>query len=94
MGLSVTHLSPLGSQVSFTHATVTRIESVVDWEAIAKKYRALVGDTDTESGSIKETENENNASSVDIQGQPPPPVGAGQVIGNNVANAVGGQHAV
>lgn len=87
----MTHLSPLGSQVSFSHATSTRIENVADWEAIAKKYRALFGDTDTDSGSIKETENENTTSNVDVQAQPPP---VAQVIGNNVANAVGGQHAV
>ncbi|GBO98317.1 Transient receptor potential-gamma protein [Eumeta japonica] len=40
--LSVVHLSPLGSQVSF--ANMTRIENVVDWDAIAKKYRALMRD--------------------------------------------------
>lgn len=36
------HLSPLGSQAGFEH--VTRIENVVDWEVIAKKYRALMRD--------------------------------------------------
>ncbi|KAG7306284.1 hypothetical protein JYU34_008884 [Plutella xylostella] len=40
--LSVVHLSPLGSQAGFEH--VTRIENVVDWEVIAKKYRALMRD--------------------------------------------------
>lgn len=37
--LSVVHLSPLGSQLSFN--TATRIESVVDWDMIRKKYIAL-----------------------------------------------------
>lgn len=45
MGLSVSHMSPLGSQLSFTMQT-TRIEHVTDWEAIAKKYRALMGEVD------------------------------------------------
>lgn len=35
------HLSPLGSQLSFNSAT--RIESVVDWDSIRKKYLALTG---------------------------------------------------
>jgi hypothetical protein len=43
--LSVAHLSPLGSQLSFS-AHTTRIEHVTDWEAIAKKYRALMGQVD------------------------------------------------
>lgn len=40
--LSVVHLSPLGSQIGFDNTT--RIENVVDWEIIAKKYRALMRD--------------------------------------------------
>lgn len=40
--LSVVHLSPLGSQLSFSN--MTRIENVVDWEIIAKKYRTLTRD--------------------------------------------------
>ncbi|XP_028981974.1 serine/threonine-protein phosphatase 6 regulatory ankyrin repeat subunit A [Diachasma alloeum] len=35
------HLSPLGSQLSFN--TALRIESVVDWDAISKKYLILTG---------------------------------------------------
>lgn len=56
--LSVVHLSPLGSQLSFA-AQTTRIEHVTDWEAIAKKYRALMGQVDEvkEQGS---TENEDS----------------------------------
>lgn len=54
-GLSVVHLSPLGSQLSFS-AQTTRIEHVTDWEAIAKKYRALVGHVD----EVKDASNDDN----------------------------------
>ncbi|CAH1403231.1 unnamed protein product [Nezara viridula] len=43
VALSVVHLSPLGSQLSFSNAA-TKLENVADWEAIAKKYRALIGE--------------------------------------------------
>lgn len=59
-GLSVVHLSPLGSQLSFS-AQTTRIEHVTDWEAIAKKYRALMGQVDEvkdASSDDKEEEDE------------------------------------
>ncbi|CAH1122114.1 unnamed protein product [Ceutorhynchus assimilis] len=52
-GLAVGQMSPLGSQLSFS-ATTTRIEHVTDWEAIAKKYRALMGHED----EIKEALND------------------------------------
>lgn len=45
MTLSVVHLSPLGSQLSFNN-NATRVENVVDWEATSKKYRTLRGDFD------------------------------------------------
>lgn len=48
------HLSPLGSQTSFATMNQTRIETVADWEAISKKYRALVGLDGDDSGSMKE----------------------------------------
>lgn len=51
--LSVLHLSPLGSQTSFATLNQTRIENVADWEAISKKYRALVGLDGEDSGSMK-----------------------------------------
>lgn len=54
-GLSMVHLSPLGSQLSFS-AQTTRIEHVTDWEAIAKKYRALMGQVD----EVKEFSNDDN----------------------------------
>lgn len=41
VALSVVHLSPLGSQLSFSNAP--RIDNVVDWEVVRRKYRGLVG---------------------------------------------------
>lgn len=38
-GFSNIHMSPLGSQMSFTG--VQKIETVVDWDSIRKKYLAL-----------------------------------------------------
>lgn len=55
VALSIGHMSPLGSQLSFT-AQATRIEHVTDWEAIAKKYRALMGEVD----EVKEQSSEEN----------------------------------
>ncbi|XP_076174428.1 no mechanoreceptor potential C isoform X3 [Ptiloglossa arizonensis] len=43
VALSVVHLSPLGSQLSFGNAV--RIDNVVDWEAVRRKYRDLYGET-------------------------------------------------
>jgi len=42
MSVSVVHLSPYGSQISFASLS-NRIETVTDWDSIAKKYRALQG---------------------------------------------------
>nr|XP_012134976.1 PREDICTED: serine/threonine-protein phosphatase 6 regulatory ankyrin repeat subunit A-like [Megachile rotundata] len=55
--LSVVHLSPLGSQLSFNSAT--RIESVVDWDSIRKKYLALAGN-EPEKEADKDDKNEDN----------------------------------
>ncbi|XP_067209506.1 uncharacterized protein [Linepithema humile] len=41
--LSVVPLSPLGSQLSFGYA-VSKIDNVVDWEAVRRKYRDLYGE--------------------------------------------------
>jgi len=41
--LSVAPMSPLGSQLSFGHA-VSKIDNVVDWEAVRRKYRDLYGE--------------------------------------------------
>ncbi|KAL6268501.1 hypothetical protein P5V15_001633 [Pogonomyrmex californicus] len=52
MTLSVVHLSPLGSQLSFNSAT--RIENVVDWDSIRKKYLALTGNEPEKEEAEKE----------------------------------------
>lgn len=65
--LSVAHLSPLGSQLSFS-SSLNRIENVTDWDSIAKKYRALMGETtetsqqsaDDEEGATNELAESNN----------------------------------
>ncbi|GAB1865703.1 Ion transport domain-containing protein, partial [Camponotus japonicus] len=84
MTLSVVHLSPLGSQLSFN--TATRIENVVDWDSIRKKYLALTGNEpekeDAEKeGKSDEDENEDekgqtasNASTIPATTVPNPPV--------------------
>lgn len=62
VGLSVVHLSPLGSQLSFGQHPSTRIENVVDWDTIAKKYRSLFG-VESDGSSIQtESENKSNTS--------------------------------
>lgn len=84
MALSVVHLSPLGSQMSFAQPPTTRIENVADWEAIAKKYRALNGGDSEDTGSLRDSED--NASHLSDAQQAPPVA----QIGNNV-NAMGNQ---
>ncbi|XP_037903075.1 serine/threonine-protein phosphatase 6 regulatory ankyrin repeat subunit A isoform X2 [Hermetia illucens] len=89
VALSVVHLSPLGSQTSFMQSNQNRIENVADWESIAKKYRALVGDE--EGGSIKDSDVE----SMNAEGSAAAPaaIQAPPVVGNNIqANAI--QHHV
>lgn len=39
VALSVAHLSPLGSQLSFSNSL--RIDNVVDWDVVRRKYREL-----------------------------------------------------
>lgn len=63
VALSVVHLSPLGSQLSFGQLAATRIETVCDWDAIAKKYRSLFGGEAEETSSTRtEADNQSNAS--------------------------------
>ena len=79
IALSV-HLSPLGSQLSFNSAT--RIESVVDWDSIRKKYLALTGSEPEKDVEKEEKENEDdeedfgptasNASTVPVTASTPP----------------------
>jgi hypothetical protein len=60
-GLSAVHLSPLGSQLSFSNS-LTRIENITDWDSIAKKYRALMGEaTETSQQSADDEEEAANA---------------------------------
>lgn len=59
--LSVVHLSPLGSQTSFATLNQTRIENVADWEAISKKYRALVGLDGEDSTSMKDNSDDDKS---------------------------------
>lgn len=77
VALSVVHLSPLGSQLSFGQHAGTRIENVVDWDAIAKKYRLLFGGEPEETGSVHtESDNQSNASGEAQHGaSTAPPVG-------------------
>lgn len=60
------HLSPLGSQLSFAQHASTRIENVVDWDAIAKKYRLLFGGEPEETGSAH-TENDSQSNASEAQ---------------------------
>lgn len=81
--LSVVHLSPLGSQVSFATASATRIENVVDWVQIANKYRALMGDLE-ETGSMSHTDGDEKSNNSEL-----PTAAAAAQMGNNVnANAI------
>jgi hypothetical protein len=52
--LSVAPLSPLGSQLSFGHA-VSKIDNVVDWEAVRRKFRDLYGKKIEEKPASKES---------------------------------------
>lgn len=70
--LSVVHLSPLGSQLSFNSAT--RIENVVDWDSIRKKYLALAGNEPEKEDEENEDENApmvSNSSTVPTTTTPP-----------------------
>lgn len=77
-GLSIGQMSPLGSQLSLS-AVTTRIEHVTDWEAIAKKYRVLMGQDD----EIKEAGNEENEEDDEdaAPNGPPPPMVSTSSIG-------------
>lgn len=85
--MSVVHLSPLGSQLSFGQPPGTRIENVVDWESIAKKYRSLFGSEPEETGSTHtEADNQSNTSGDAAQHAAPaqPPVGNNTAASNQV----------
>lgn len=57
--LSVVPLSPLGSQLSFGHA-VSKIDNVVDWEAVRRKYRDLYGEKIEEKPAEESKESAEN----------------------------------
>ncbi|XP_011693088.1 PREDICTED: uncharacterized protein LOC105453085 [Wasmannia auropunctata] len=52
VALSVAHLSPLGSQLSFRN--VAKIDNVVDWDVVRRKYRDLYGEK-IEEKPVEET---------------------------------------
>lgn len=81
--MSVVHLSPLGSQMSFAQPTTTRIENVADWEAIAKKYRALNGGDPEETTSQRDSEADNASTTSEAAGGGGGG-GGGGAVGNNV----------
>lgn len=58
MRLSVAHLSPLGSQMSFSNAT--RIDTVVDWDAVRKKYRDLMAENSENKPTQEDAKEVNN----------------------------------
>ncbi|XP_011314875.1 uncharacterized protein nompC [Fopius arisanus] len=74
------HLSPLGSQLSFN--TALRIESVVDWDAISKKYLILTGNEpekelekeENQDEMVTEEENGFGSSSTPIPTSSTPPI--------------------
>ncbi len=73
--------------MSFAQPPTTRIENVADWEAIAKKYRALNGGDSEDTGSLRDSEDNGSHMSDAQQGGAPV-----AQIGNNVnANAMGNQ---
>ncbi|EGI60948.1 Short transient receptor potential channel 4 [Acromyrmex echinatior] len=57
VALSVAHLSPLGSQLSFRNTV--KIDNVVDWEVVRRKYRDLYGE------KIEDKSVEENKESID-----------------------------
>lgn len=66
--LSVMHLSPLGSQLSFNSAT--RIENVVDWDSIRKKYLALTGNEPEKEEEAEKEEKGDESARVDENAGP------------------------
>ncbi|KAL0113193.1 hypothetical protein PUN28_012405 [Cardiocondyla obscurior] len=58
VALSVVHLSPLGSQLSFGNAV--KIDNVVDWEVVRRKYRDLYGEKIEEKPAEESKESAEN----------------------------------
>ncbi|XP_016837538.2 short transient receptor potential channel 4-like [Nasonia vitripennis] len=72
--LSVMHLSPLGSQLSFGNAT--RIESVVDWDVVRRKYRELQGEVSDKSGMDSKDDSESDSQLMPVDDASPSLVGS------------------
>lgn len=71
--------------MSFAQPPTNRIENVADWEAIAKKYRALNGGDSEDTGSLRDSED--NASHLSDNQQAIAPVGNNvneKAMGNQV----------
>lgn len=70
VALSVVHLSPMGSTLSF--ANTTRIEHVADWDSIAKKYRILMGELEEPRDSGSGDDEEETQGEGEAQGEANP----------------------
>lgn len=44
----------------------TRIENVADWDAISKKYRALVGLEGDDSGSMRDSDGDDRSNATEM----------------------------
>lgn len=90
MSVSVVHLSPYGSQISFANLS-NRIETVTDWDAIAKKYRALQGasesdereDAKASNASMEQLTRSNSEAQVIDSLQAQPQLQMANNVGNN-----------
>lgn len=90
MSVSVVHLSPYGSQISFANLS-NRIETVTDWDAIAKKYRALQGasesdereDAKASNASMEQLTRSNSEAQVIDSFQAQPQLQIANNVGNN-----------
>ncbi|XP_027850754.2 serine/threonine-protein phosphatase 6 regulatory ankyrin repeat subunit A isoform X2 [Aphis gossypii] len=83
ISVSVVHLSPYGSQISFASLS-NRIETVTDWDSIAKKYRALQGASENDEREDTKASNASmerlTRSNSEAQPDPQP------VLANNIKN--------
>lgn len=83
ISVSVVHLSPYGSQISFSTLS-NRIETVTDWDSIAKKYRALQGASENDEREDTKVSNASmerlTRSNSEAQSDPQP------LLTNNIKN--------
>lgn len=71
VGFSILHLSPHGSQLNLAQNAGTRIENIVDWDAIVKKYRLLFGGEPDETGFVQTNSDDQSNISGDAQDETP-----------------------